>query len=147
MRIQMLILGIKRLRETTSIATLNFFDPVAAYSSAGASKHFHSFTLVLVCLSIFLSFFLFFFLNTSEISALANRSCNRLKHFVVKHWRSANEQQVRRFMKRIEVSLKLHRRHPAFPLGVLWCTGRIFESFAVVILSVRNLLLLTVELP
>ena len=67
MRIQMLILGIKRLRETTSIATLNFFDPVAAYSSAGGSKHFHSFTLVLVCLSIFLSFFLsFIFLTTSE---------------------------------------------------------------------------------
>ena len=80
----MLILGIKRLRQTTSIATLNFLDPVAAYSSAGGSKHFHSFTLVLVCLSIFLSFF-FFFLNTSEISALANRSFNLLKYFVVKH--------------------------------------------------------------
>ena len=50
-------------------------------------------------------------------------------------------------MKRIEVSLKLQRRHPAFSPGVLWCTRRIFESFAVVILSVRNLLLLTVELP
>ena len=145
MRIQMLILGIKRLRQTTSIATLNFLDPVAAYSSAGESKQFHSFTLVL-CLSVCLSVcrFIFFLL---KISALSNRSCNRLKYFVVKHWRGANEQQVRRFMKRIEVRLKLQRRHPAFPLGVLWCTGSIFESFAVVILSVRNLLLLTVELP
>ena len=61
MRIQMLILGIKRLGETTSIATLNFFDPVAAYSSAGESKHFHSFTLVL-CLPVCR----FFFLTTSE---------------------------------------------------------------------------------
>ena len=63
MRIQMLILGIKGLRQTTSIATLNFLDPVAAYSSAGESKHFHSFTLVLVCLSVCLSVCLFFFLS------------------------------------------------------------------------------------
>ena len=41
-------------------------------------------------------------------------------------------------MKRIEVSLKLQRCHPAFPPGVLWCTGGIFESFAVVILSVSE---------
>ena len=62
MRIQMLILGIERLRQTTSIATLNFLDPVAAYSSAGESKQFHSFTLVL-CLSVCLSVCRFIFLN------------------------------------------------------------------------------------
>ena len=63
MRIQMLILGIKGLRQTTSIATLNFLDPVAAYSSAGELKHSPSFTLVLVCLSVCLSVFLSFFLS------------------------------------------------------------------------------------
>ena len=68
MRIQMLILGIKRLRQTTSIATLNFLDPVAAYSSAGESKHFHSFTLVL-CLSVCLSAVLFFLTTSENFSA------------------------------------------------------------------------------
>ena len=68
----MLILGIKRLRQTTSIATLNFLDPVAAYSSAGESKQFHSFTLVLclsVCLSVCLSTVLFFLTTSENFSA------------------------------------------------------------------------------
>ena len=77
---------------------------------AGELKHFHSLTLVSVCL--------FFFLNHLTISAPANRSCNRLKYFVVKHWRGVNEQHVRRFVKQIEVSLKHKRRPPSLPT---WC--------------------------
>ena len=61
---------------------------------------------------------LYVFLNHLTISAPANRSCNRLKYFVVKHWRGVNEQHVRRFVKQIEVSLKHKRRPPSLPT---WC--------------------------
>ena len=85
------------LRQTTWTATLNFVDPVAAYSSAGESKHFHSFTVshfqsftLVLC-----PFFCLFFLN----------------HF----WQfqrlpTGHEQHVRWFMKRIEVSLKTWKK-------------------------------------